>query len=76
MSKFNLNRTDLYEWDKPKDRTLKRLTQMAEIGMEEVGVAQFGIKGVMSGLYIEMVWSYADEAFDSYLEWAKSLIKK
>lgn len=65
-----------YEYNKPKDRTEKRLKEMSELGMEEVGFGQFGIKGLMSGLYIEMVWSYSDEDFDSYLNWVKELISK
>ena len=47
---------------------------MAELGMEEVGIAQFGYKGIMSGLYIEKVWSYSDEDFKNYMDWAKELI--
>ena len=74
--KFDIDRKDLYEFDKSKDRTKKRLTEMAEIGMEEVGTAQFGVKHVMSGLYIEMVWSYSDEEFDSYMKFVKGLIFK
>lgn len=53
--------------------TKKRLTTMSEMGMEEVGYGQFGIKGIMSGLYIEMVWGYTDEEFDDYLAWAKTV---
>ena len=73
--KFDIDRTDLYIHDKPEiyHRTRNRLALMGELGMEEVGVAQFGIKDVMSGLYIEMVWSLSNEKFDDYLVWAKSL---
>jgi hypothetical protein len=49
---------------------------MFEIGMTEVGYGQFGIVGLMSGLYIEMVWNYSDEDFKSYIDWVKSLILK
>jgi hypothetical protein len=41
-----------------------------------VGIAQFGYKGVMSGLYIEKVWSYSDADFKGYMDWAKGLIAK
>ena len=71
-----INREDFYQWNKPKERTKNRLTEMYDLGMTEVGVAQFGIKDVMSGLYIEMVWSYTDEEFKSYMDWVKSLIKE
>jgi hypothetical protein len=42
--------------------------------MEITGIASFGYKGVMSGLYIEMVWEYSDEEFKNYMDWAKGLI--
>ncbi len=68
---------DFYEWGKPelKERTRSRLTQIVEMGMTDIyGNASFGIKGVMSGLYIEKVWSYSDEAWNDYIEWVQSLI--
>lgn len=71
---FDIDRPDLYEFNKPRNRTRKRLIEIAECGMGEVGIAQFGYKGVMSGLYIEMVWNYSDESFNDYMEWAKGLI--
>lgn len=76
MPRFDIERNDLYEYDKPKDRTKKRLKEIADCGMEEVGNAQFGYKGVMSGLYIEKVWGYSDTDFKSYMDWAKELIAK
>lgn len=72
--KFNIERSDLYEHNKPKERTKKRLTEIANCGMQEVGIGEFGYKGVMSGLYIEKVWSYSDEKFKSYMNWVKSLL--
>lgn len=59
-----------------KKRIKKRLTIMSKIGMEEVGIAQFGIKGIMSGLYIERVWNDSDQDFNDYIKWVKSLINK
>lgn len=73
--KFDVDRDDLYSYDKPKENTKKRLLQIAEMGMEEVGVAEFGVPGVMSGLYIERVWNYSDQQWNEYMEWAESLIK-
>lgn len=72
--RFDINRKNLYEYDKPKERTRNRLIQMAEYGMEEISLANFGYKGIMSGLYIEKVWSYSDEDFKDYMDWAKCLI--
>jgi hypothetical protein len=74
MPRFDIERKDLYEHNKPKERTRKRLTEMAECGMEEIGIASFGYKGVMSGLYIEKVWGYSDEDFTDYMDWVKGLI--
>ncbi len=73
---FNIHRKDFYQHDKPKDKTLMRLTEIAECGMSEVGIAQFGYEGILSGLYIEMVWNYSDEKFKDYMDWVKSLITK
>lgn len=72
--RFDIEREDFYEYNKPKDRTRKRLTEIAECGMEETGIASFGYKGVMSGLYIERVWSDSDKIFADYMQWAKGLI--
>lgn len=71
---FDIERKDLYKHGKLKDRTKKRLIEIAECGMEEIGFASFGYKGVMSGLYIEKVWEYSDEDFKNYMDWAKGLI--
>lgn len=72
--KFDIERKDLYCIEKQSNETMKkRLTVMAELGMEEVGVAQFGIREVMSGLYIEMVWNFTDEKFNDYMTWVKNL---
>jgi len=72
---FNVNRRDFYtgQFD---ERTRARLTKILNLGMIEVSIAEFGFPGVMSGLYIERVWSYSDEEFLDYLEWAKDLIQK
>lgn len=78
MNKIEISRKDYYEFGKPelKDRTKNRLQEINNLGMEEVGIAQFGFKGVMSGLYIEKVWSYSDKEFKDYMDWAKNLIEK
>ena len=67
-----------YQYDKPelKERTKKRLQEMADLGMEEVGVGQFGVKGIVSGLYIEMVWSLNDKGFNDYLKWVKEAVEE
>lgn len=76
MESFDINREDLYSVFNPelKERTKDRLTEISEIGMEEVGYGQFGKKDIMSGLYIEMVWSFSDEKWNEYISWAKELI--
>lgn len=69
---------DLYLHNKPelKERTKSRLTEISELGMELVGVAEFGIKDVMSGLYIEKVWHYSDKDWKEYIDWVKELKNK
>ena len=79
MYKFDIDRIDLYKVGVSEEltaRTKNRLNQMANMGMEEVGFADFGIKGVMSGLYIEKVWGFDDTQWDEYIEWVVSLINK
>jgi len=74
---FDVDRKDFYLFrcsDEIRERTRKRLVEIAECGMEECGVAQFGYSGAMSGLYIENVWDYSDEDFKSYMDWARQLI--
>ncbi len=71
-----VDRVEFYEYGKPKERTKKRLTEIVDLGMEETGIASFGYKGVMSGLYIEKVWNYSDEDFKHYMDWVKDLIKQ
>ncbi len=73
--KFN-DRSDFIEHGKPEfaERTKKRLQQIASLGMDEIAPGQFGIENVISGLYIEMVWSYSNEQFDDYMEWADGII--
>lgn len=73
---FDVNHEDLYRHDRPelKERTKARLIEMASCGLSIVGYGQFGHPGVMSGLYIEMVWSYSEKDFQEYMEWTRSLI--
>lgn len=76
IPRFDIDRKDLYEYNKPKERTRKRLIEMVECGMEEIGIVNFGYKGVISGLYIEKVWRYSDEDFKDYMDWVKGIIGK
>ena len=73
---FDVNREDFYRHDKPelKERTRARLIEIASCGLGLVGYGQFGYPGVMSGLYIEMVWTYSEKDFQEYMEWTRSLI--
>jgi hypothetical protein len=77
--KFNVDRKDFYEYDQPAAinvRTRERLVEIADIGMEEVMTAEFGYKGIMSGLYLEKVWSYSNKDWKDYIDWAKGLINE
>lgn len=65
-----------YEYDKPRDRTRARLEEIISLGMKDVGVQDFGIPGIMSGLYIERVWNMSDKDWNDYMNWVKSLIQE
>ncbi len=75
---FDIDREDLYRHRTPetKDRTRQRLIEMADLGLDEVGYGEFGINGIISGVYIERVWNDSDEDFKNYLQWIKQLIKE
>lgn len=72
---IDTTRKDFYQYSKPEfeERTKVRLTEMNELGMEDVGVANFGIRGIMSGLYIEKVWNYNDEDWKGYMDWVREM---
>lgn len=72
---IDVNFNGFYKHGGDDDKTKARLTEMEGLGMTLVGVAQFGYKDVMSGLYVEKVWSYSEE-FKSYMNWVKKLILK
>lgn len=78
MNKIDVDNKHFYEYDKPenRDRTKKRLQELVDMGCEETGIASFGVKGVVSGLFIERVWSYSDERWTDYIEWMKSVINE
>lgn len=71
---------DLSFYDKTRpeivERTNERLSSIFELGMHEVGICQFGISGICSGLYIEYVWKYTDEQFNEYLDFVKDCIDR
>ena len=71
---FDIEDERFYAYKEPKERTRKRLIEIAQCGMEEIGIASFGFKGVMGGLYIEFVWNYSDEDFKKYMDWARGVI--
>lgn len=74
--KFDIDNPEFYLCDnKFKERTRERIIDIAETGMELTGIASFGYKDIMSGLYIEKVWNYSDKDFSEYMQWAKDLIK-
>jgi hypothetical protein len=75
MNNIDINNSDYYEYDKPTDRTYNRLKKIIDIGLVEVGYGEFGYPGLMSGLYIEKVWSYTDDNFNDYINWTEELIK-
>lgn len=55
---------------------MERLSQMNILGLEEVGYGEFGLRGIVSGLYIEKVWNFSNEEWSKYVEWMMSVVKK
>lgn len=62
--------------DKPDVRTRERLIEIKELGYTECGIGQFGIDGITSGLYIEILWDYDNERWLDYINWVKKLINE
>lgn len=67
---------EFYEVYKPElqQRTKERLDQIQELGLTIVGYHQFGIPNIISGLYIEMVWSHSEDEWNEYIEYIKSAV--
>lgn len=79
MANIDIDNQDFYEFgvsEEKKQQTRQRLQQMIDMGLTEVGVASFGVKGVVSGLYIEMVWNKNEEDWKDYIDWMQSVIDK
>lgn len=76
-SKIDIGNKFFYEFNKPEKFaiTRKRLEEIVSLGMTVVGDGQFGIKDVMSGLYIEKVWHYDSIEWKKYIDWVKYLLK-
>ena len=72
-NEIDVTEPSYYEYGGNCDRTLQRLIEIKELGMSVVGTGHFGIEGVMSGLYIERVWAYSNEKWDSYINWVKEI---
>lgn len=76
MSNHLINREDFYDSRHPelRERIKHRLSTLQDKGLQEVGVAEFGITDVVSGLYIERVWHYSDEDFEEYMQFINGVI--
>ena len=75
---INVDNREYYEFGKPEkdDQTKSRLLGMKKMGMIDFGNFQFGVDGVVSGIWIERVWSFSNKDWKSYMEWAQSVIDK
>jgi hypothetical protein len=75
-TRIDINQLSYYQHGKPelKERTKSRLIQLNDMCMTEVGIAEFGIKGVVSGLVIEQIWNHSDHDWSDHIEWMKSVI--
>lgn len=75
---LNITKLDYYPTDDSNSeeyyKVRRRLERMRDLGMVEMSSMSFGIPGVMSGLYIERVWSYSNEEFNDYLDLVEELL--
>ena len=72
--RFDINDNSFYLTEYPKDRTKLRLFEIAQLGMKKTGHGTFGYAGVNYNLYLEILWIYSDEDFNTYINWVKKLI--
>jgi len=74
---MEIENKEYYQFNKPenKKRTQQRLMFLKKLGMSEVGLGQFGIKGIISGIYIEIIWNYSEKQWIEYTDWIKSVVK-
>lgn len=72
---IDINKPDYYygQNDINKVRIERRLRELNALGLSEVGYGEFGIPGLMSGLYIERVWNFNAVNWKNYIDWVKSL---
>lgn len=72
---IDIGRKDYYGRDAAiNKRTKNRLIQLKEIGLKDLALATFGIKDVVSGLYIEKVWCQTIDEWNGTIKWLKQLI--
>jgi len=77
MKEIDLNDDNYYIGNSPekKIRTHNRLQDIKNLGLKDLGDMSFGIKDLMSGLYLEMVWSFNGEEWLNYTNWITELKK-
>lgn len=76
---FDTTREDFYiynDTNEGRERTKKRLEELIDLGLDEVGTAEFGIRGVISGIYIERVWRFSAREWQEQIDWVKSIINQ
>lgn len=72
---IDLNKPDYYfgQTEQNRIRTRRRLEEINELGLKEVGYGEFGMHNVMSGLYIERVWNFSNAHWTDYVDWIKEV---
>lgn len=73
INQINIDNENWYCNNENQKRTRRRLLELNYLGCKEVGIAQFGIDKVFSGLYIESVWKYSESQWDDYVKWIEEL---
>lgn len=72
---IDVNKKSYYKLNISKERTENRLKEIIALNFKEIGVAHFGINGIISGLYIERLWNDSEPIWKDYIIWVKSVIK-
>lgn len=75
MKEINIDHYVQLDKENPK-RTEERLNQLKSIGLKQVGIAQFGIDGIISGIYIERVWNQTSSEWKDEIIWIKDVINR
>lgn len=74
MKKIQLRNKLYYPRSEYGKRTKSRLKELIALNIEVVCFGEFGIRNIVSGIYIEKVWNMPDYKWSEYVLWIESVI--